>query len=429
MPGFAIFTLSVRCPPGDAPRTDAISRPRLSQYDTLFPQPDSFPFALTMTNSPVTDPESQTTTVHVDLGLRAYDIAIGAGLLAATAEHVAAWCGARFPKTASGKTACVVTDRNIAESHAAAVARSLDAAGWASETVVLDPGETSKRLDVISSMYDRLVDMRADRQTVLVAVGGGVVGDAGGFAAATYARGIPFVQVPTTLLAQVDSSVGGKVGVNHSRGKNLIGAFYQPLGVVIDTDTLGTLPDRDYQSGLAEVIKYGVILDEEFFAYLEANIAGLNARSPEVMRHVVARCCRLKADVVEGDEQERTGLRAVLNYGHTFAHAYEALAGYGELLHGEAVAIGMIDASRLAERLGRIPADTTARQIALLQAVGLPVEPPDSEAFTPDAMIDRMRLDKKTLGGKLRFVLPTRMGHVELVDGVPEAEVRAVLEA
>eukprot|EP00913_Durusdinium_trenchii_P008836 g8302.t1 len=201
------------------------------------------------------------------------------------------------------------------------------------------------------------------RQSILIAVGGGVVGDAGGFVAATYARGIPFVQVPTTLLAQVDSSVGGKVGINHPQGKNLIGAFYQPLGVVIDTATLATLPDRDYRSGLAEVIKYGVILDEPLFEFLEANVAGLNSRDRDVMRHVVSRCCRLKADVVEGDEQERTGLRAVLNYGHTFAHAYEALAGYGELLHGEAVAIGMIDASRLAERLGRIPAELTSRQV------------------------------------------------------------------
>jgi 3-dehydroquinate synthase len=261
---------------------------------------------------------------------------------------------------------------------------------------------------------------------VVVAVGGGVVGDTAGFAAATYARGIPFVQVPTTLLAQVDSSVGGKVGVNHPRGKNLIGAFHQPLGVLIDTLTLKTLPERDYRSGLAEVIKYGVSLDGEFFGYLEANVDGLNSRAPDVLRHVIARSCRLKAGVVERDEQEITGLRALLNYGHTFAHAYEALLGFGKLLHGEAVAIGMVHASRLAEQLGRVDSSVTQKQVRLLKAVQLPTALPGGP-LDVEAVLDRMRLDKKSMGGKLRFVLPSSIGHVELVNSVPESEVRSLL--
>ena len=231
--------------------------------------------------------------------------------------------------------------------------------------------------------------------------------------------------MPTTLLAQVDSSVGGKVAVNHPQAKNLIGAFHQPSGVLIDTATLETLPERDYRSGLAEVIKYGVILDEEFFGYLEEHVEDLNQRDPEVLADVVTRCCQLKACVVEQDERETTGLRAVLNYGHTFAHAHEALAGYGELLHGEAVSIGMIQASRLAERLDRIEAEVTDRQVGLLTAVGLPVTPPEGPGT--DEMLARMKLDKKTTAGQLRFVLPSRMGHVELVEGVPEEVVRQLV--
>lgn len=372
---------------------------------------------------------SETARVAVDLGKRSYEIVIGAGLLSRTASMVTPWCEQRLGKTPAFPKACVITDENVRDLHAKPVVENLQEAGWAAESVVLEPGEESKRLNVVSNVYDRLVAMRADRQTVVIAVGGGVVGDAAGFVAATYARGIPFVQVPTTLLAQVDSSVGGKVGINHPQGKNLIGAFHQPFGVVIDTQTLNTLPERDYRSGLAEVVKYGVILDEEFFAWLEQHVEELNRRDPDALRHVVARCCRLKADVVEADEEERTGLRAVLNYGHTFAHAFEALSGYGTLMHGEAVAIGMIYASTLAERLGRIPDEATGRQQRLLTALNLPVKLPTD--VNPDSyeIMDRMRLDKKAAANRLRFVLPTRIGHVELVDEVPETEVTAVLEA
>ena len=338
------------------------------------------------------------------------------------------WCGKRSYLSNAPAKAIIIPDRNVNEKYAHPVKKYLADAGWSCTLVELEPGETSKRIEVASHLYDQLVEMKADRQTVVVAVGGGVVGDAAGFVAATYARGIPFVQVPTSLLAHVDSSVGGKVGINHPRGKNLIGAFYQPVGVFIDTSTLQTLPLRDYRGGLAEVIKYGMILDEEFFGFLEDHIDDLDNRNPEVMRQVIARCCRLKADVVEQDEQERTGVRAVLNYGHTFAHAFEALCGYGELLHGEAVSIGMVYAGRLAELRKLMNAYETERQIKLLEAVGLPVRLPDSENLDTTEILDRMKLDKKTVGGKLRFILPTCIGHVELLSNVPEEEVREVLE-
>jgi 3-dehydroquinate synthase len=279
-------------------------------------------------------------------------------------------------------------------------------------------GEQSKSYAQMQLLYDQLVDMAADRRTIVVAVGGGVTGDLAGFVAATYARGLRFVQVPTTLLSMVDSSVGGKTGINHPRGKNLIGAFHQPIGVLIDLTTLNTLPDREYRSGLAEVVKYGVILDHEFFDYLEKNVEGLNARSPEVLRHVVARSCELKADVVRQDEYETTGLRAVLNYGHTFGHAFEALSGYGGLLHGEAVSIGMICASRLAESLNRITSKETARQTELLIRLGLPVEVPKELHSRQQDIVNCMMLDKKTEGRELRFVLPSRIGHVDVVKGV-----------
>jgi 3-dehydroquinate synthase len=380
-----------------------------------------------MTSASVSNPDS--VTVPVSLGSRSYDIVIVSGKLESLAANLTQWI-ASHPQfsavsSASGK-ALVVTDSHIASTHAECAQRSLAEAGWATARVELEPGEQSKTLASATRLYDALAELKADRRTVVVAVGGGVVGDTAGFAAATYARGIPFVQVPTTLLAQVDSSVGGKVGVNHPRGKNLIGAFHQPLGVLIDTLTLKTLPERDYRSGLAEVIKYGVSLDGEFFGYLEANVDGLNSRAPDVLRHVIARSCRLKAGVVERDEQEITGLRALLNYGHTFAHAYEALLGFGKLLHGEAVAIGMVHASRLAEQLGRVDSSVTQKQVRLLKAVQLPTALPGGP-LDVEAVLDRMRLDKKSMGGKLRFVLPSSIGHVELVNSVPESEVRSLL--
>ncbi len=280
-------------------------------------------------------------------------------------------------------------------------------------------------MEQAAALWNRLLDLGADRQTVIVAVGGGVIGDLAGFVAATYARGIPFVQVPTSLMAQVDSSVGGKVGINLPLAKNLVGAFWQPAGVLIDLAALDTLPQREYRSGLAEVVKYGVILDEEFFAYLEAHVDAVNARDSAALLHLVRRSCELKAQVVAADEHEETGQRAVLNYGHTFCHAIETVAGYGTYLHGEAVAIGMIRASRLAELAGRIPGEITLRQEKLLTAFGLPTT---ARGLDPEAQVAAMQRDKKVEHGKLRFVLPARMGRVELVGGIDLELVRRALQ-
>lgn len=365
--------------------------------------------------------------VAVSLGERSYEIIVGQNLLPSAGEMILNWLQQRFGMGA-GASACIVTDANVRE-YAEIVRASLERQGVRTTVFEMAPGETSKRLEVISAAWDRLIEFQADRRTVIVAVGGGVVGDAAGFVAASFARGLPFVQVPTTLLADVDSSVGGKVGINHPQAKNMIGAFHQPAGVLIDTASLDTLPDREYRAGLAEVVKYGVVLDAPFFEFLERNTVELNHRAPGVVNDAIARSCELKADVVERDEYEQTGLRAVLNYGHTFAHAYEALTGYGELLHGEAVAVGMLAASRLAELLGRIDARLTQRQLNLMTALKMRVQLPHPEKLSTKAVLERMQLDKKTVGGKLRFVLPSKLGQVETVSGVPEDLVRQVLKS
>lgn len=366
-------------------------------------------------------------TVYVSLGERSYEIAIASDGVHQLPGEIDRWLDRRPYWRSTSPLAVIITDSNVKQ-HAIKARDTLANAGWKLETITVDAGESSKSLTQISAIYDRLVELQADRRTLIIAVGGGVIGDLAGFAAASYTRGMPFVQVPTTLLANVDSSVGGKVGINHAKGKNLIGAFHQPLGVFIETDFLNTLPDREYRSGLAEIVKYGVIMDAGFFEYLEQNTDGLMNRDANILRDVIAKCCRLKADVVEEDEFERSGKRAILNYGHTFAHGYEALCGYGELLHGEAVSIGMIDASRLAEKLGRITSDDTGRQIDLLAALELPTTLTTPTKPTPEEMVGCMKLDKKTVGGKLRFVLPTKIGHVELVSGVEESVVLEILE-
>lgn len=353
--------------------------------------------------------------VNVDLAARSYQIRIGDGCISDIGTQLQAWLSGNMT---SDLRALVVTDAALQHSHAATVCRSLADAGIETRSAAVPSGEQSKSYDQTQRLYDHLVEMAADRRTLVIAVGGGVIGDLAGFVAATYARGLRFVQVPTTLLSMVDSSVGGKTGINHPRGKNLIGAFHQPVGVLIDSQTLLTLPDREFRSGLAEVVKYGVILDADFFVYLENHISQLNHRSPDVLHTVIARSCELKADVVKHDEYETKGLRAILNYGHTFGHAFEALAGYGHLLHGEAVSIGMICASRLAEKLGRVTAQDTQRQISLLSALQLPVTVPEELAERKDDLIRSMMLDKKTESRELRFVLPDRIGHVETVRGV-----------
>jgi 3-dehydroquinate synthase len=353
--------------------------------------------------------------LRVNLGERSYDIHI---------THAGGGLGPFARERSPGRMAFVVSDEHVSQ-YADRVADELAAVGFQPVMAVLPSGETQKSLGVASYLYDGLAEVQADRKTLVVAVGGGVIGDLTGFVAATYNRGLPLLMVPTTLLAMVDSSVGGKVGVNHPKGKNLIGAFHQPCGVWIDTSTLATLLEREYRSGLAEVVKYGVILDPALLIYLENHVEEILRREPEVAQHLVTRCCRLKADVVERDEREESGLRATLNYGHTFAHAFETVAGYGAWLHGEAVAAGMVCASRLAERRGLIEHAVTERQRELLYEFGLPTAP---ERWPIDELLTAMRGDKKALAGRLRFVLPRRLGEVALFDDVPEDDVRHVLE-
>jgi 3-dehydroquinate synthase len=357
-------------------------------------------------------------TVTINLGPRSYSIEIGAGRIPYIGALVAQRCRLTH--------AVIITDRNVEDPHGQQVAEELASSGATVDVLVVDAGEDSKSVVTAAQLWEKLLEIGTDRKSVVVAVGGGVIGDLAGFVAATFARGLPFFQVPTTLLAQVDSSVGGKVGINLPAAKNMVGSFWQPLGVLIDTDTLATLPEREYRAGLAEVVKYGVIQDERFFEYLENHIEAIGSRDPAVLQTIIARCCRLKADVVEGDEREETGLRAILNYGHTFGHALETVTGYSQLLHGEGVSIGMLCASRLAERLRRIGPRETQRQQKLLIALGLPTDLPNVDH---SALIDAMSRDKKVEHGRLRFVLPSRIGHVELVGDVGEADVQAALNA
>lgn len=353
--------------------------------------------------------------VHVELGPRAYDIAI-------VAEGSPSF-GSFARQRCQGSSAFFVADENVG-TFAQRRVLELTQTGFSTFLQLLPSGEAQKSLAVASELYERLLDLPADRQTLIVAVGGGVIGDLAGFVAATFARGLPLLMVPTTLLAMVDSSVGGKVGVNLPRAKNMVGVFHQPIGVWIDLGVLETLPEREYRSGLAEVVKYGVVCDAEFFAFLESHVAQIMMRERNVLRNIVARCCRLKADIVEKDERDETGLRAILNYGHTFAHAFETASGYGAWLHGEAVAAGMICASKLAERIGMIKADATVRQANLLKAFSLPTSPPK---LPIESLLAIMRNDKKASAGRMRFVLPRRLGDAVLVDDINEADLERVL--
>jgi 3-dehydroquinate synthase len=359
---------------------------------------------------------SATETIAVALGERSYEIEIGTGNLPRL--------GSFITQRLRLSQAVIITDENVHRPHAEPAAQSLAQTSVKVHLLVVEPGEKTKCAEVADTLWQKMLELGADRKTAVVAVGGGVMGDLAGFVAATFARGLPFIQVPTTLLAQVDSSVGGKVGINLPGAKNMVGAFWQPRGVLIDTAVLNTLPQREYRAGLAEVVKYGVILDEEFFAWLEAQVDAINRRDAAALRHIVARSCRLKADVVEQDEREETGLRAVLNYGHTFCHAFEALTAYEQLLHGEAVAMGMHCAARLAQRLGRVDAAFVERQQRLLESLGLSLTVP---AVDHNEVLRSMSRDKKAEHGRLRFVLPTRLGDVELVENIAPDEVLAAL--
>ncbi|AKM30307.1 3-dehydroquinate synthase [Pandoraea faecigallinarum] len=354
-------------------------------------------------------------TLKLDLGERAYPIHIGTELLkqdALFAPHV------------RGTHAVIVTNTTVAPLYAEQVAQTLQRLGKRVVTAVLPDGEAHKNWQTLNLIFDELLGAQADRKATLIALGGGVVGDMTGFAAACYMRGVPFVQVPTTLLAQVDSSVGGKTGINHPLGKNMIGAFWQPSAVLADIGTLSTLPDRELAAGMAEVIKHGAIADETFFDWIEAHIDALNGRDTAALTHAVQRSCEIKAAVVASDEREQ-GLRATLNFGHTFGHAIEAGLGYGEWLHGEAVGCGMVMAADLSARLGFIDEAMVPRIKAVVAAAGLPVTGPD---LGEDRYIDLMRVDKKAEGGDIRFVLLNRLGQA-FMTSVPDAELRATLRA
>lgn len=318
----------------------------------------------------------------------------------------------------------LVTNETLAPLYLDTVRSALEQSGVNVDSVILPDGEQYKSLAVMDTVFTALLQKPHGRDTTLVALGGGVIGDLTGFAAASYQRGVRFIQVPTTLLSQVDSSVGGKTAVNHPLGKNMIGAFWQPVSVVVDLNCLKTLPKRELASGLAEVIKYGVILDGEFFSWLENNIDALLALDDTAMAYCIRRCCELKAEVVAADERE-TGLRALLNLGHTFGHAIEAEMGYGNWLHGEAVAAGMVMAARTSERLGQFRAQDTQRIIELLKRAGLPVRGP--QEMSAQAYLPHMMRDKKVLAGEMRLVLPLAIGSSELRGGVPHDVVLARL--
>jgi 3-dehydroquinate synthase len=353
--------------------------------------------------------------VSVSLGERSYPILVGAGLLADCAP---------LATLAAGRMVAVVTDSNVAALHARPVVAALRAHAASVAEVVLPAGEAHKTWDTLNRIFDALLAARFDRDALIVAVGGGVVGDMAGFAAAVYQRGIEFVQVPTTLLAQVDSSVGGKTGINHPLGKNMIGAFHQPRLVVIDVATLATLPDRELSAGLAEVVKHGAIADVAYFDAVAAALPALRAKDPAALADAVARSCEIKASVVERDEREG-GLRAILNFGHTFGHAIEAGLGYGEWLHGEAVGAGMVMAADLSRRLGLVD-DASARRLReVVEAAGLPVRGP---AWSAARYVELMSVDKKAKQGTPRFVLLDGLGRAT-VRKVPDAPLAETLAA
>ena len=364
--------------------------------------------------------------LRVALGPRSYDIVIARG----SADGLGRFTRELLDQgRAAGEAprALLVSDDHLAELGMVDRAQAaLERAGVATTRAVLAAGESTKSLAHAALLYEKLAGERADRRWGVVALGGGGIGDLAGFVAATYARGLPLIMAPTTLLAQVDSSVGGKVGVNLPAAKNIIGAFHQPRGVWIDVALLSSLPDRAFRSGIAEVIKYGVILDDAFFAELERDRPAILARSPESLARIVAHSCRLKAGVVERDEREETGLRAVLNFGHTIGHAVESTAGYGAYEHGEAVAVGMAAEARLAERMGWIEPPEVERLWNLIEGFGLPTQAP---GLDPDQLLEAMTRDKKNRGGKIHFVLPTAIGRVELTDRPTIADIRAILAA
>ncbi len=357
-----------------------------------------------------------TQTLNVALDERSYPIHIGCGLLND---------GALILPHLKYRKVVVVTNTTVAPLYLAKLQATLESGGISVQSVVLPDGEQFKTWETLNLIFDALLSAHCERSTTLIALGGGVIGDMGGFAAACYQRGMPFIQVPTTLLSQVDSSVGGKTAINHPMGKNMIGAFYQPKLVLADISTLDTLPDRELKAGLAEVIKYGLIRDPDFFVWLEGNIEKLLARDKEALAYAVHRSCANKAKVVAADERE-SGERALLNLGHTFGHAIETGMGYGEWLHGEAVAAGTLIAAELSCRLGWIAAETVLRIEKLFVRSGLPVHGP---VLGAERYLELMRHDKKVLDGRLRLVLLKGIGQAVMSDAASEAQIGAAIEA
>ncbi len=358
------------------------------------------------------------TEITVSLAERSYPIVIGRGLLQSVAlvrDHLP------LPRVA------LVTNDTLWPLYGDAFANALHAANIQVLPIVLPDGEAYKSWPALNQIFDALLEHACDRKTTLIALGGGVIGDITGFAAATYQRGVPFIQIPTTLLAQVDSSVGGKTAINHPRGKNMVGAFYQPQLVLADTETLATLPERELRAGLAEVIKYGLILDATFFVWLEQNIDALLARDPAALTYAIQRSCEIKADVVAKDEREtaKEGGRALLNLGHTFGHAIETALGYGTWLHGEAVACGMLLAAQLSQQLGRIDRDAVARTRRLIERAGLPTKVPNIAA---DVMLEHMGRDKKNEAGTIKLILLKEIGYAYVDATISAPRIHAFLE-
>lgn len=353
-------------------------------------------------------------TLSVALGERSYPIHVGPGLLARSGELLAALPSPRV---------VVVTNPTVAQHHLGSLQAALSAAGLCHDVVIIADGEQHKDWSTLQQIHTRLLELGTERSTTLLALGGGVIGDLAGFAAATYRRGIPLAQIPTTLLAQVDSSVGGKTAINHPLGKNMIGAFHQPRVVISDTDTLRTLPEREYVAGIAEIIKYGAVCAPALFEWLEANMERLLCRDATAVAHAVLESCRSKADIVAADERE-SGRRALLNFGHTFAHAIEAGTGYGAWLHGEAVAAGMIMAAELSRRVTGLPVADNDRLRALVARAGLPVRPP---SLPIARWLELMLRDKKVDGGRMRFVLLGALGSGLVRGNVAPDDLRVVL--
>jgi 3-dehydroquinate synthase len=354
--------------------------------------------------------------VRVDFGERSYDIVIGGGLLAQAAE----W----LQSVKLGKRGVIITDTNVVQHYGESLRETLQAAGFTVGMLDVPAGEASKSLRQANRLFEKLPSLGLDRQSFVIALGGGVVGDLAGFVAASYLRGIALVQIPTTLLAQMDSSVGGKVGVNLPQGKNLVGAFYQPRLVLADIGTLATLPERELRAGFAEVIKHGAIADAEFFAWLEREHERVLKCNADAVVHAVRRCCEIKAAVVSQDERE-SGLRAILNFGHTLGHAMEALTEYVGLLHGEAISMGMCCAARLSVKRAGLSEDEAKRLCGLIAASGLPTRL--GETFKLEELLQSARLDKKARNGKLRFVLLKRLGETVVSDAVTNADIEEVV--